>query len=333
MSDTDKHSPTAASAHDALAELIRAAGWRPAPPPEHYSSVLAASRSAWQAKVRSRKRRRWLALAASIVVAGTALAVLQPLQPPERAPLARLALAVGDVTLLSRETGAWEPLSAAQTSVLPGDRLRTGPRAGATFTTQAGHSLRIGAGSEVVFEASDSVQLVVGMLYVDSGVHVPLDAIEIATALGTIRDIGTQFEVRSSAEALRVRVRTGRVAVVDSPFTADFESGAGEEVEFFAAGTLQLRTIAPDDESWNWATALAAPDLENTSILSYLQWIARETGRPLRFDTPNTERRAQFVTWSGDARGLTPIQILESISATSDFLCEVADQDIVVQRR
>jgi ferric-dicitrate binding protein FerR (iron transport regulator) len=295
--------------------------------------VLAASRSAWQAKVRSRKQRRWLALAASIAIVAAALTVLETLQPPERAPLASLALAVGDVALLSPQTGAWESLSTAPATVFPGDRLRTGPRAGAAFMTEDGRSLRIGAASELVFEGRESVQLVFGVLYVDSGVRVPVSSIEIATRFGTVRDIGTQFEVRSTAEALRLRVRTGRVALVDSPFAADIQGAAGEELELAATGRLQQRTIAADDEQWDWATALAVPDIENRSILSYLQWIAREVGRPLRFDAPNTQLSAQFVNWSGDARGLTPLQLLESISATSDFLCEVADGAIVVQRK
>ena len=329
MRDTDKPSSTG----DPLAELIRAVGRRLTPPEEHYASVLAASRFAWQVKVRSRKRQRWLALAASIVIAGAAFTVFQTLQSPERIPLARLALAVGDVALLSPQTDASESPSTVSASVFPGDRLRTGARAGAAFVTEDGRSLRIGADSELVFESSDSVRLTLGLLYVDSGARVPLNSIEIATPLGTVRDIGTQFEVHSTAEALRVRVRTGRVALVDSPFAADIQSAAGEELELSAAGALEQRTIAPDDEQWDWATALAVPDGENSSILSYLQWIAREIGRPLRFDTPNTELRAQFVNWSGDARGLTPLQILESISATSDFICEVADGAIVVQRK
>ena len=329
MSDTNEHLSTT----DPLAELIHAAGRRPPPPAEHYASVLAASRSAWQAKVRSRKQRRWLALAASIAIVAAALTVLETSQPPVRTPLARLALAVGDVALFSPETRAWESLSTVPATVFPGDRLRTGPRAGAAFMTEDGRSLRIGAASELVFEGRDSMQLDFGLLYVDSGVRAPASSIEIGTRFGTVRDIGTQFEVQSSAEALRVRVRTGRVVLVDSPLAADFQSAAGEELELAAAGTLQQRTIAADDEQWDWATALAIPDIENRSILSYLEWIAREIGQPLQFDTPNTELRAQFVNWSGDARGLTPLQILESISATSDFRCEVADGAIVVQRK
>ena len=333
MNDSDHRQTQTASGRDPLGELIRAAGRRPQPPREHYESVLAVSRSAWQRKVRGRRRRRWYALAAAVVIAlGTAL-MFQSLERTA-APVAALAVANGEIALFSAATGRWQPLSGTATKVFPGDRLRAGAVGRAALTTEDGGSLRLESATEIALNGASSVELVAGTLYVDSGRTAAANVIEVATPFGRVRDIGTQFEVRSSADSLRVRVRTGAVELVQSPYAADFRSPAGEEFELLASGDVQLREIAPDDDRWDWTATLAvAPDSDNQSILGYLKWIAHESGRSLRFDSPNTELRAQLVSFRADARGFTPLEILESITKTSDFTCELTEDGAILVRR
>ncbi len=64
-------------------------------------------------------------------------------------------------------------------------------------------------------------------------------SIEIRTALGTARDVGTRFEVRLGDGALRVRVRDGVVEVDHAGET--HEAGAGAELTLDAAGTPARR--------------------------------------------------------------------------------------------
>jgi ferric-dicitrate binding protein FerR (iron transport regulator) len=332
MNDSDLETQAAAPAHDPLGELIRAAGRRPPPPREHYESVLAASRSAWQSKVRARRRRQWFALAAAVVLAVGSAVTFQAVQRIAPTPAATLAAAGGEIALFSSATGMWQPLTDVDARIFPGDRLRTGADGRAALATPGGRSLRIDSDTELTLDGSSSVELVAGTLYVDSGRATSVNAIEIATPFGKVRDIGTQFEVRSSAESLRVRVRSGVVELVQSAYAADFRSPAGAEFELLTSGAVQLREIAPDDDQWDWAATLAvAPD--NQSILGYLQWIAHETGKSLRFDSPNTELRAQLVSFKADARGFTPLEILESIKETSDFTYELTGDGAILVRR
>jgi ferric-dicitrate binding protein FerR (iron transport regulator) len=333
MNESDHLETQPMSARDPLGELIRAAGRRPPPPREHYDSVLAVSRSAWQSTVRARRRRRWYALAAAVVIALGSGVVIQSLERAP-APAAALAVANGEIALFSAATGRWQPLSGVDTQVFPGDRLRTGAVGRAALATLDGGSLRLDSATEIALNGASTVELVAGTLYVDSGRMAPVNAIEVATRFGRVRDIGTQFEVRSSAESLRVRVRTGVVELVQSLYAADFQSPAGEEFELLTSGAVQLREIAPDDDQWAWTATLAvAPNLDNQSILGYLQWIAHETGKSLRFDSPNTELRAQLVSFRADARGFTPLEILESITRTSDFTYELTEDGAILVRR
>jgi ferric-dicitrate binding protein FerR (iron transport regulator) len=263
-----------------------------------------------------------------------ALAAFQAIQPPVPVPAATLAVTAGEVALLSAESGAWQPLAGLGAAVFAGDRLRTGPDGRAAFAIGGSASLRIDADTELRLVKPDSLDLVAGKLYIDSGDRPLAEPMEIGTRFGTVRDIGTQFEVLSTPGALRVRVRTGSVLLLDSPQTPNVRSSAGDEFELSASGALALRNIAPDDEQWAWATALAvAAAVDNGTILGYFQWIARETGKTLRFDSANTELRAQFERWSGDPRGLTPLEVLDSIVATSDFAYEFLDDGTMLVSR
>jgi ferric-dicitrate binding protein FerR (iron transport regulator) len=330
----DKPAAESLPLRDPLAELIRAAGGRPSPPAEDCASVRAASYSAWQTKVRARKRRRWLAMAASLAVALGATAVYEFWLATEGAALAAPLVVIGDVARFSTKTGVWQAMS-ADTPIYRGDRLRTGPSGRAALSSAGGQSLRVAADTELLFAGANSLRLATGTIYIDSGDGGVANAIEIATPLGTVRDIGTQFEVHSTAQGMRVRVRSGLVEIVESPLTENFSSGAGRELELSTAGVLQMGQIAPDDDQWAWAVELAvASERRNVSILRYLRWAAREMGKALVFDTPAIELRAELVRFNAEASGLPPLEILTLIEATSDFTYELtSDGAILIRRR
>lgn len=327
--EDNAHSP-----QDPLGEVIRAAGRRPAPPREHYETVLAASRAAWQQKVRARRKRRWYALAACLGVMAAAGALFQALQPPVATPVARLAAVQGQVERLSERDGAWVPVSEPGLELPAGTRMRTGGAGLVALTIRDGGSLRINSGTELVI-GEDSIELESGMIYFDSRGRSVSAPVRIATAFGIVQDAGTQFEVFAGAESLRVRVREGEVELLESALTGDLEAAAGRELELSASGTLRERGIAPDDAAWSWVQTLAsAPDFETRAVLAYLEWIARETGKRLQFDSRSTRLSAQFVSWSGDTIGLTPLEVLSTIAATSDFSYELTgDGAILIRRR
>lgn len=318
---------------DRVGELIRAAGKRPVPSDEDYGRVLTAAHAAWQAKVRTtRRRRRMLAVAASlaaVVVLGAGIgAWLEP-----AGPAASVVRLVGAVDVRLDGSDAWRALGPAE--MVAGDtriRTRSGGRAALDV---AGVSLRVDEQTELVIESRQRMSLETGTVYVDSSLGSA--GIGIDTAVGLLRDVGTQFEVRSSADGLRLRVREGRVQLISDDLPQDVETAASEELAIDRQGNMRRQSFPPVHPDWAWAETLAAsPDLDGRSAYDALRWVARETGRRLVFADPVAELRARNAILSGgrpDAN-LTPSEVLQIVTGTVDGLeCTLGDRALTVRSR
>jgi hypothetical protein len=316
---------------DPLAEIIRAAGPRSAPPTEHYDQVFAATRAAWQRKISSRRRRRWFALAASVAGLAFTGALVQLQLATNTILAASIAITQGDVELRLDDSGSWERIS-GELNLSPGTHLRTASESRAALMLADGGSLRLDIETEIVI-GLDHYELVAGTVYFDSDGRAPAKPLAIATNLGTIRDIGTQFEISSSDERLRVRVRSGRIEITDSPFNIEIAGDAGSEIELSANGNSLQKSFAADDPAWRWAESLALPPTSE-SIFSYLTWIAHETGKRLEFQSRYVELSARNVRLAGDPAGQSPMDIVRLIEDTSNFRFEFKnDGTILIERR
>lgn len=334
MTDVDSTRAPGVPDGDALAALIRVAGRRPAPTAEEYERVRLASHLAWQMKVHSARRRRilWFALAAGVatVVVG---ALTWQATPP--AAVAEVALLRSSVEILVPGTGDWRAPEPG-ISLVAGTRLRTVGEGGAAFTIGDGISVRAPGATSWTFDDATRLTLDVGTLYVDTGPGGPrVDAVEIATPLGVVRDFGTQFEVRTVTGELRVRVREGSVELRTSRAGSGLAAPAGEELLLAADGAIARRPIAADAPEWEWAETLASPlELGGGSAFDALQWVARELGKRLVFEDASTELLARNAIIHGNSVGLEPLQILEVVMATSAVLeYTLGDGTLVIRRR
>jgi ferric-dicitrate binding protein FerR (iron transport regulator) len=316
---------------DAVGHLIRAAGRRPAPRGEDYQRVYEASREAWHRKVRSSRRRRWwYAVAAALAAAAIGLVAVTQFSPPPTAALA--AVLQGRVELLADE--GWQPLAEVGAEIPAGARLRTVADGRAAFELADGVSLRVNSATEWVFASRDRIELIAGMVYVDSGTGRPENGIEISTAFGVIRDIGTQFEVMALMTRLRVRVREGLVSLQLADEPEPVETAAGEQLLVDMGGAVQRRAVRADAAEWAWAQALAEPlRIEGRSAFDVLGWVARETGKRLVFEDANAELRARNAILSGSSRNLTPMEALDVVVATSGGLDYVLSEGTIIIRR
>jgi ferric-dicitrate binding protein FerR (iron transport regulator) len=212
----------------------------------------------------------------------------------------------------------------------PGDTLHTAPGSRAIVALANGVSLRLDEGSDVVLLAAGRLSLPSGTLYLDAG---PADATEatvrVTTPLGEVWDVGTQFEVRSDPQRLRIRVREGVVHYESGP--RSLVSTAGEELLIPAHGQAVRSQISAHDPAWDWVSELArfqgAGDYTAATLLA---WVARETGRPVRFDSPATRAHAEALRLHG-AQGLSPRETLDVVAATTDLRCELAPAAIIVR--
>lgn len=321
---------------DPLAELVRVGGHRVAPPRADYEHVLAAASAGWRRAVNARRRRRWIgALAAGLAMFAIGLAAFywRPIAI-EPAPVASAKLLLGDLDVERRGTSGWRPLRPGE-AIEYGARLRANGPLGASFSLSAGHLVRLKASTQIILLAGAHLQLVSGSAYVDTGAHEPVDPIVIETALGAVRDVGTVFEVQSSPGALRIRVREGRVLLDTGGRSAALESRAGEEMRVTGAGTALRASIPTSGPEWAWAEALAiAPAVDGQSLLGFLEWVAHESGRALRFQSAGDRQQAAAVLLHGNVPDLRPLEALDIMLAATDFEYTLGDGGaIVIHRR
>lgn len=318
------------SATDPLADVIRAAGRRPAPPPEHYERVYAATHAVWQQQLRQR-RRRWHAAAAAVAVLALGATVWQAMLTLSPPVAAYVSVAHGRFERHLPDENLWVVVS--DRSLPEGARVRTVGDGSVALRLAQGGSLRIDNDTEIVLDDS-AFELDTGRIYFDSRGRPTAMAVEFVTPLGTVRDIGTQFEIRTMPDLLRVRTRSGKITVVDSPAAQPLVSQRGEEIELSLQGDVTRREFAPDDPQWRWAEALAvAPSFDTPTVLAYLDWIAQETGRPLEFTSESVRIQAGISRFLGDPTGLVPSELLVTIAATSDFSYELTqDGSILIGR-
>jgi ferric-dicitrate binding protein FerR (iron transport regulator) len=217
-------------------------------------------------------------------------------------------------------------------SLHDGAHVRTGSNGRAGILLDHGASMRLAEHTEIVFDGPARIRLVAGRVYLDSGGStVGASPIEIETPAGVASDVGTQFEVSYVDTLYRVRVREGRVHIQRGP--GAIETAAGEEVSIDAAGRVSRGRIAPDHEDWRWVESLSpAPDLEGQPVSVLLAWIARETGRTVRFETPEVERKARTTILYGEIHALAPLEALEVMLRTTDLAHTVLDDGTIVIR-
>lgn len=323
MVEDNEKPPEARNGDEAyVARLLRLAGPRPDIPPLVEKRVHRRVRAEWE---QSRRRRRVtrialpLALAASVVIG--IMLVPQRSTTPAR-PV------VG--TVVRTLPAAGDGLPAVGTRLTGGQALRTAGGHSLSVELRGGRSLRIAPATVVTLVAFDRVRLGRGEIYADTGPSAyAADPLTVDTAAATITDVGTQFAVRIEDDALRVAVREGRVDVVTDGNR--LAASAGELLRLAQGGQPQREAIGPDAELWRWAMEVAPVfDIENRSLMEFLQWAARETGRKLTFANDAVRASAMRAILHGSIEGLSPDEAVDSVLATSGLTYRVTAREIVI---
>lgn len=327
--DTDR--PPAAE--DDVAPLLRVAGRRPRLPEAEVAPLRAAAREVFRRQARRTARRRHLGwtvgagLAASLLVA-VGLTLREPAGPSSFAPIAMFEMRIGEVSVTD---GAGKP--SASRSLPAGSVISTGDNGRAAMRLPAGASVRIDVGSAVRFDSSRLVTLERGAVYVDSGAAAaPAKGIEIATAFGSVRDVGTQFEARLLPGGLRVRVREGRVLVGRGGGEIQ-QARAGGELVLRPDGSFQIAEIPVYGTGWDWVQR-AAPALaiEGASLADFLAWVSRETGLRWRLAEPGTGRPPEEIILHGSIEGLTAEEALAVVLPSCGYRHRQVGDQLWIER-
>ena len=300
--------------------------WRASSQPPDGARVYQFVRREWKKDTTRRRYRRWalpVALAASVV-----LAVTMVLQPPSSAPD---RVTIGTV---ARVVGGAHPEArpAIGQPVYAGDVLATEAGQKLSVLINNAESLRLDEDTTLAFVAKDEFRLESGRVYADTGDFMYRDrGLIIHTAMGTVTDVGTQFAVQIASGGLDVAVREGRVDI--SRDGSEFVAVAGERLRLVSDDEPAVVALEPHDPFWDWTASLAPVfDIENKSLLDFLRWAARETGRELIFEDNELRMSAMRTDLHGSVADFEPIEAVESVLAATNFRYRIQADRIVIER-
>ncbi len=302
---------------DPIEALLRLTGPRPRVPAERAERVKDAVRAHWRSGIEGSRKRNRRRVAAALAVAATIVVAIGV-----------GVLRRGDVALPVQSAGHVERVAGAAL-LLPSATLAAGDEIaeGSELSTDAGglvamrlasgHSVRLDAGTRLRVLPGGALALDRGAVYVDSRGPdgAAAGALEIRTPLGSVSNVGTQYEVRLGEASVRIRVREGAVSLAGAGATHRVD--AGEELELDDAGRTVRRELTGYGEGWSWVDGITPMlDLEGRSLREFLDWVVRERGQRLRFAVGELEDAASTTTLSGSIQGMTLDQALESVLPT-----------------
>lgn len=304
--------------------LLREVGVRDEPSAEITQEVLSAVHTEWLAVVEERSRRRRLTtwgIAASFAVVITAATFGLRLMQSQAEPIATVAHIDGHL-LADAGDDKWNGRAVGQT-ITTGETIQTDDRSRAALKLSDGLSLRLDHNTTLRLASLDRVVLASGALYVDSPVdgatnQFPDNTLVVQAHAGSVRHIGTQYQVRTHADALEVSVREGRVEI--SGASGKSTGLAGEKVHLASSGEVTRTTVSSQDPSWHWVSK-AAPvfDIDDQPLSSFLDWVAHETGRKVIYSSAAAESAAAQVKLRGSIAGLDPDAALTAVLSTTQL--------------
>jgi ferric-dicitrate binding protein FerR (iron transport regulator) len=353
------------SAADAIGKLIASAGPGSTARPEAKQRIYDAVHERWQATIsrsteqgdseqqaaagsdpihhqrnertgtrrifRTAQRYRAIGIAATVAICAIGAYRLQQTPPAPvsvNQELAQFARVEGSVEILHNDGSLQQINAESGVPVRLGDTLRTGEDGRVGLRLQDDILMRLNVASEMIFSATDSVDLKAGTVYVDTGGDGSDFPLRIETPLGDIAHLGTQYEVRASESALRVRVREGSVVYSGSNGTAVGQ--AGEQLDIDQTGLAARSAVAPNDSEWQWVTALATlPQADEYQASEVLAWVARERGLELDYASAAEEQRLSDQMIVG-LEGLNPVETLDVIQRTMNIAAEVSGQRLLI---
>jgi ferric-dicitrate binding protein FerR (iron transport regulator) len=195
-----------------------------------------------------------------------------------------------------------------------------------------GASVRLDAGTRVRLASATLVELTRGGVYVDTGGRANgRNEVAIRTTAGLFQALGTQFEVRAEGggAATRLRVREGSVRLDrgdDSVLT-----DTGQELIVRSDGSLDHGRTAAYGPEWDWVLKTAPIlDIEGVKVRTFLDWIARETGRRVELSDEQTASLCDSTVLHGSIEHLTPADAPSVVLPSSGLGHRLSDGTLVV---
>ena len=221
-----------------------------------------------------------------------------------------------------------QPLKAGLTLNVGEELLTHGP---VLIALASGGTLRVAPDTVLELTSPHESELRRGLIYLDwppdHGMAAPFG---VSTRAGLVQHVGTEFEVLSNEQIVRIRVREGQVQLRSA--SQQMLIDAGTQLTASRDGNIVRSPIASYGRDWLWVTALA-PDyeIEGQPLVNFLQWAARELGRPLKFADEHAREVAERTILHGSIKGREPLDALSSVLSTTSLTYEIRGDTIWVQ--
>jgi hypothetical protein len=316
---------------DVTAQLLRMAGAPPDPPAERTARVRAAVRREW----RARRQRRLIRNGVGIGLIAIAASLMAGVWTRGRVEAPRSVVSIATAQrvqgrpLLVRASQADTsmPLSMS-TPIYADDMIETDAASRAGLLFSDGSSIRIDRGSRVRLLTPVRLEILAGAAYVATADR--SRGFEVQTALGTLRDVGTQFEARLTGALLRLRVRSGTVEIRRD--TGVDTAAAGTETTVTMSG-IAVRPVRVYGGEWAWTTEVApAFAIEGRTLGSYLQHLAGEQGWTIHYVDAAVAEAASRTILHGSIEGLSAEDALAVVLGTSGLEYGVRSGELHVSR-
>ena len=208
-----------------------------------------------------------------------------------------------------------------------GDPLRVGEtivaKGPALVSLAGGGNLRIAAGSAIEMSSNTRLTLQRGLIYVDTPpAAAGAGELQLMTSAGLIEHLGTAYEVLSDGSTVRIRVREGKIRLVNAANAVI--AGQGTELTAGSQGGVSNRKFDPYGAEWDWVATLAPEfNTDGRSLFEFLQWASRELGRQLEFADPRAEEIARRTILHGSIRGDGARDSLSNVIQTTSLTYEI----------
>jgi ferric-dicitrate binding protein FerR (iron transport regulator) len=317
------------------AQLLRLAGARPDAPADRTVRIREIVHREWQSSRRRRAIRRSVTMMTAGLAAAAILILTVRMNAPRDTALApEQIVATGEriegTPLLRRQVdGRSEasPLSPGS-SIRAEDVIETGGDSRAALRATNGSSVRLDRGSRIRVIAPALIELTEGAVYIATSEG--SRGFEVRTSMGTVYDVGTQFEIRLGETSLRVRVRTGVVEIRRREGVVSTHGGSETTVTSNGVDTRRVSTYGPE---WDWTAGLASAfEIEGRSLQAFLGHITREEGWTLRYANPTLPDAVSRIVLHGSVDGLRAEDALRVALATSGLQYRLRDGELLVSR-
>lgn len=285
--------------NDVVEALLENAQPRPAPPVSVEQDIRSTVHAEWVGVTGRRQRRRLttgFAIAASVtlVLAITIAGVRQTgIAPIEVASIDR---SMGTLHVQSDSSGALQSIDT--TLIVTGQILTTGAESAAGLSWLEGGSLRVDSDSRVEFVAANEVFLHSGRIYFDTAGPDAGSDFAIRTVHGVVSHVGTQYMTQSGAADLVVSVREGEVSI-DGVYN-DSTVYEGQRVQLSGSAPPSVTNTTGVGDEWQWVETVSPNiSVDGMSVFEFLQWVGRETGHAVQFESVQAETLARDTQLKG----------------------------------